>query len=194
VKIFGLDETASEPDLRAAGAFLADLREGGRPVVSCGPGQLYLGMLAAGVSASIGIAGSERARFPTDWKAATQGRQRTGRARSAYHPKYLRSFRLGSAKAKAAFANSPCRCGRHTDHEPPAGAVVDDHAAILRCREAAAALDGDVEERREWLLGLATMASWITNDAGVEHTGRAIYDALLDGLDHPDEPAVSQAS
>jgi hypothetical protein len=60
VKLEGFDERAARADIRAAGAFLAHLRDGGRPIVCCQAGQLHLGLLADGLSASIGLAESER--------------------------------------------------------------------------------------------------------------------------------------
>lgn len=59
--------------------------------------------------------------------------------------------------------------------------------------ESAEALDDEPADRRESLLGLATVASWTANDAGVDHTPQAIYEALLDGLDHPDETVATRA-
>lgn len=181
VKIDGFHERASRADIRAGGAFLRALADGGGTVVSCGSGQLYLGLLTNGVSASIGIGESERFRFPTDWKRATQGRERKGRARSAYHPSLLRSFRVTSEHAERAFLTSRCRCRRHPADRPPSGEAIGEHAAICRADEARDASTGEPVDRREWLLGLATKASWTAADTGLAHTPRAVFESLFAG-------------
>jgi hypothetical protein len=48
-------------------------------------------------------------------------------------------------------------------------------------------LTGDIEDRREWLLGLATKASWAAADAEVPYTSREVYETLFAGLDEPFE-------
>ncbi len=184
VKLAGFDERASRADIRAGGAFLASLRDGGRPVVGCQSGQLHLGLLADGLSASIGLAEGEHFRFPTDWKRQTNERgPARGRRRSAYHPKYLRSFRVGGDSARRAFAGAACGCGHHPQRQPPTGAEVEAHAAIARCRQAQEALDGEIDDRREWLLASAAMATHTAHDAGVDSTLPIVYDELLAGLD-----------
>ncbi len=188
VKLEGFDERAARADIRAGGAFLALLRDGERPIVSCQAGQLHLGMLADGLSASIGLAEGERFRFPTDWKQQTneQGQPR-GRRRSAYHGKYLRSFRLGEQDVGKAFAGAGCRCGAHPARQPPSGAEVELHAAVVRCQQAQEALDGELADRREWLLASAAMATHTANDAGVDSTLPVIFEELFRGLDRDDE-------
>jgi hypothetical protein len=188
VKLDGFDERAARVDIRAGGAFLAELRDGGRPVVSCQPGQLHLGLLADGVSASVGLAEGERFRFPTDWtQQADDDGERRGRRRSAYHPKYLRSFRLGGDGATRAFAEAACPCKRHPPQEPPTGARVEEHAAVVRCQQARDALDGDTADRREWILASAAMASHLAHDAGVDSTLPVVFEELFAGLDRADE-------
>jgi hypothetical protein len=53
-------------------------------------------------------------------------------------------------------------------------------------REAADALEGGTEERREWLLAKAAMASHLGHDAGVEWTSHVVFEALFEGLDKAD--------
>ncbi|HWF24758.1 MAG TPA: hypothetical protein VG275_04895 [Solirubrobacteraceae bacterium] len=184
VKLEGFDERAARADIRAGGGFLACLRDGGRPVVCCQAGQLHLGLLADGLSASIGIAEGEHFRFPTDWKQQTnaQGEAR-GRRRSAYHPKYLRAFLLGGDAARKAFAEASCRCRAHPPRKPPTGAEVELHAAAVRCQQAREALDGELADRREWLLATAAMATHTAHDAGVDSTLPVIFEELFQGLD-----------
>lgn len=185
VKIAGLHEKASDAGLRAAGAFFAALHESDKPVVSCGAGQLHLALLVEELSASIGIGESERFVIPSTWPTPEKGAKRRGRTRMAYHPKYHASFRVGSPEATAAFRQAPCTCGVHGASKPPTGLLVGDHAAILRAEQAAEALTGTTEERREWLLGSATKASWAADDAGItgRHTSLRKYEALFEGLD-----------
>ncbi len=185
VKLEKFDERAARA---SRVAFLSHLRDGGRPIVSCQAGQLHLGLLADGLSASIGLAEGERFRFPTDWKQQTNehGEPR-GRRRSADHPKYLRSFRLGSDDAGKAFAEAGCRCGAHPPRQPPSGAEVELHAAVVRCQQTGEALDGELADRREWLLASAAMATHTAHDAGVDSTLPVIFEELFRGLDHDDE-------
>jgi hypothetical protein len=190
VKLLGFDERASNADIRAGAAFLSALREDGRPVASCGAGQLYLGLLCDDISASIGIAEGERFRFPTDWREATKNRKRKGRVRVAYHRRLGRSFRLGSRQAANAFKTAPCDCKTHPRSEPPSGKGVEQHTAILRTREASQAIAGERQDRREWLEGLCTKASWTAADASVEHTPLEKYRALFEGLDNPPADAT----
>ncbi len=193
VKLLGFNETASLEHIKAGAAFLRELAEGPLPVVSDGAGQLHLGLLACEVSASIGIGESERFRYPSAWKQATAKSKSKGRTRSAYHPTFMRSFKIGSDSARKAFAASRCRCGEHPPAEPPGNAQVGAHAAIVRMRDAADALDGDLDDRREWLLGLATKASWAEKDAELP-PGKmlAAVDAFFAGWD--ESPAVVAAS
>lgn len=188
VKLDGFDERAARVDIRAGGAFLAEMRDDGRPVVACQPGQLHLGLLADGFSASVGLAEGEHFRFPTDWKQqAGDIGERRGRRRSAYHPKYLRSFQLGGDGATRAFAEAGCPCKRHPPREPPAGHLVEEHAAVVRCQQARDALDGETADRREWLFASAAMASHLAHDAGVESTLPVVFEELFAGLDRDDE-------
>jgi hypothetical protein len=188
VRLEGFDERAARADIRAGGAFLACLRDGGRPIVCCQAGQLHLGLLADGLSASVGLAEGEHFRFPTDWKQQTNDRgQPRGRRRSAYHGKYLRSFRLGTDDARKAFAEAGCRCGAHPARQPPSGAEVELHAAVVRCQQAEEALDGELADRREWLLASAAMATHTAHDAGVDSTLPVIFEELFRGLDRDGE-------
>jgi hypothetical protein len=125
VKISGLHEKASDSSIRAAGAFFAELREGGIPIVSCGAGQLHLALLADEVSASIGLGESERFVIPATWPKRDKDAKRTGRTRMAYHPKYHSSCRVGSEEAVRAFRQAPCECGVHASGKPPTGLLVD---------------------------------------------------------------------
>jgi hypothetical protein len=188
VKLEGFDERAARADIRAGGEFLAHLREDGRPIVCCQAGQLHLGLLADGLSASIGLAEGEHFRFPTNWRQQTnaQGQPR-GRLRSAYHPKFLRSFRLGGDAVQRAFTNADCRCGAHPVRQPPTGAQVALHAAVVRCEQAYEALNGESADRREWLLATAAMATHMAHDAGVDSTLPVVYEELFRGLDRNDE-------
>jgi hypothetical protein len=184
LKIEGFDERASRQDIRCAGALFAAFREGGRPVLGDQAGQLHLGLLADGLSASIGLAEGEHFRFPTDWKTqVTDNGQRRGRLRSAYHAKLLRSFRIGGQAALRAFGESPCRCQLHPGHQPPDGNVVEAHAAALRCAQAREALDGEPGDRREWLLATAALATHIAHDAGVDAVPSVVFEELFAGLD-----------
>lgn len=188
VKLAGFDERARRAEIRAGGSFLAELRDGGRPVVGDQPGQLHLGLLADGLSASIGLAEGERFRFPTNWKEQTNEHGNTaGRRRSAYHPKYLRAFRLGDDASRRAFTTASCRCGQHSAAQPPLGSQVEAHAAIVRCRQAHEALDGEIDERREWLLASAAMATHTAHDADVDAMAPVVFRELLAGLDRRDE-------
>ena len=89
VKIDGLSEAARLKDITAVGTFLAELREIGKAVVSDQPGLLHLALLADDFSVAIGIAEGERFSFPKNWAKETEGRERKGRVRSTYHPKFL---------------------------------------------------------------------------------------------------------
>jgi hypothetical protein len=184
-KIERFDERAPRADIRAAGRLLAMLGEDERAVVSCGPGQLHLGLLVNDISTSVGLAESERFRFPAHREKAEW--RRGGRSRTAYHPRYLRSFAVGGQGAARAFQGSPCRCGAHGDGQPPNGPQVDEHAAIVRAVEAREALAGETVERREWLLATAAMASHLAHDVGVDFTPSVVYEALFDGIDGADE-------
>jgi hypothetical protein len=185
VKIADLSERSSRRNIRAAGAFLSALREGGIPVVACGPGQLYLALLTDDISASIGIGESERFLRPAPWNPRNKEGAPRGRTRMAYNADLHWSFRVGSKEAKEAFTLAPCLCKEHLRHEPPNGSVVSRHAAILRAQEAGEALNGERLERREWLLAFATRASWKAGDAGMpnKHTASGCYEALFEGLD-----------
>jgi len=165
VKLLGFHEAADRQCQRAGGAFLRELADGPIPVVSDGAGQLHLGLLTCGVSASIGIGDSERFRYPTPWKQATQDSRSKGRTRFAYHASFMRSFKLGSDTARRAFALSRCRCGEHPPAQAPTNAQVGEHAAVVRMRDAATAADGTTADRREWLLALATKSTWLEGDA-----------------------------
>lgn len=197
VKIGGFHERASMAAIRAGGAFLAGLRESGKPVVSCGAGQLHLGLLADEISASIGLAESERFVLPTVWKnKAKKDGKIPGRKRMAYHPKYQWSFRVGSDEAVRAFKQAPCDCELHPKTKAPIGLVVAQHAAVTRATQAAEALDGDREDRREWLIASAKKASWIAEDAkvGDKRMSAVRYEALFAGLDAGDDVAVGEQS
>jgi hypothetical protein len=184
VKIAGFHERAPKIDIQAGAAFLGLLDEASAPVLSCGAGQLHLALLADGISASIGIAETERFSIPTTWKPKPDGK-RPGRRRMAYHGKLHRSFRVSSEQARKAFQHAACDCGVHPRRKPPTGLLVNRHTAILRTEQASTALDGDRDERREWLLGSSTRASWAAGDAEMpdEHTPSATYQAVFDGLD-----------
>jgi hypothetical protein len=184
VKVEGLNEKSRRALVRSYGRFLALLRrEAGRPVVSDGSGQLHIGLLVNNISTSVGVGESERFRMPlerpnNDWSA--------GRSHTVYHERFLRSFLCGHAGATNAFLGSPCLCGRHPRNEPPRGAAIDEHGAIVRAREASAALEGEIDERREWLLATAALAAELARDAGVMCTKDAVFEALFGGLDQPD--------
>lgn len=192
VKIAGFHERASLAGIRAGSAFLSALREGGGPVVSCGPGQLHLALLADDLSTSIGLGESERFVIPATWKPKDADGKSRGRTRMAYHPKVHWSFRVGSDEAQRAFREAPCDCGAHPARKPPTGPVVARHAAILRSAQAAEALTGQTEERREWLLAASTLASWKAADAELpgKHIAAARYEAVFDGLDAGTEDAA----
>jgi hypothetical protein len=194
LKIEGFDERAPRLDIRCAAALFDAFREGGRPVLGDQAGQLHLGLLADGISATVGLAEGEHFRFPTDWNTQTvETGQRRGRLRSAYHPKLLRSFRIGGTNAMRAFSESPCPCRLHPGREAPEGTVVEAHAAVLRCAQAREALVGDRADRREWLLAAAAMATHIAHDAGVAAVPPLIFEELFAGLDRADEVQQSRA-
>jgi hypothetical protein len=181
VKIEGFSERARRSLIRACGSFFRLLQEGERPVVSDGAGHLHVAPLANDISTSIGLAESERFSLPRprdDWSG--------GRKRSIYHEKYLRAYVAGGDGASRAFAGSACRCGRHAANVAPTGRAIEEHAAMVRAREAADALDGDVEERREWVLANAAMAAHLARDAGVDFTPHVVFEAFFEGFDQVD--------
>jgi hypothetical protein len=188
VKIAGFDERARRTLIKAGGAFLALLARGGRPVVADGPGHLHVGLLANDISTSIGLAESERFLLPQQPRDDWSG----GRTRTIYHPKYLRSYRAGGDGATRAFAGSGCSCNRHPAKQPPTGTEIGEHAAIVRAREAGEALEGEVPERREWLLATAAMASHRAHDAGVDYTPPVVFETLLDGIDSIDRDELEE--
>lgn len=193
VKIEGFHERASREGIRAGAAFLRALREDGSPVVSCGSGQLHLGLLTEDFSASIGLAESERFVMPATWPARAKDKKPRGRTRMAYHGKFHRSFRVGTENAARAFKSAPCECGLHPPSKPPTGLVVAQHAAVLRADQAAEALDGDREDRREWLMGSSTKASWAAADAGIsgeQMSALRCYESLFEGLDSGEDVAA----
>lgn len=193
VKIEGFHERASVGTVRAGGAFFGALREGGRPLVSSGAGQLHLAMLADEISASIGIAENERFSVPSTWPKKPKDGKRKGRTRMAYLSRFHDSFRVNSEDAKRAFALGGCDCGVHPAGLPPDGAQVAQHSAILRAQQAAEALEGEREERREWLFGSSIMATWALADAQISGARRSPapkYEALFDGLDARDDLAA----
>ena len=180
VKLEGFSERTSRKRIRAGAGFLGALAVDGRAVVSCGAGQLHLGLLVNDVSTSLGLAEGEHFYLPEvreerDWSG--------GRQRTVYHPKYLRSFRVGADSAARAFRGSPCRCRRHRAELPPEKGAVDEHCALTRANEAAEALDGQVPVRREWLLASTALASHLAHDCGVDFTPSAVYEALFEGID-----------
>lgn len=194
VMIPGFHERAALQDIRAASSFLSALGEAGTPVVSSGPGQLHLALLADEISASIGLAEGERFTMPTPWKPTAKDGKRRGRTRMAYHAKLHWSFRVNSKQAAQAFAAAACDCGVHPPRKPPTGLLVARHAAILRSTQAGEALTGDTAERREWLLGSSTLASWKAADAQMpdKHIAAARYQAVFDGLDSGREAAPGE--
>jgi hypothetical protein len=186
VKIEGFHERSSPEQIRNGASFLSALREGGKTVVSCGSGQLHLGLLAEDFSASIGLAENERFRVPAPWRKANKEGERRGRRRMAYHPKFHRSFRVDTEDALKAFATAPCECELHVSSAPPDGGKVAQHAAILRTDQAREALGGEREDRREWVLASSTMASWAAADADLppeKFSATKSYEALFAGLD-----------
>lgn len=195
VQIEGFHERAPGDQIRNSAAFLAMLREGGRPVVSAGAGQLHLGLLAEDFPVSIGLGEGERFSVPVAWRKANGRGERRGRTRMAYHPKFHRSFRVGSEDAVTAFAAAPCECGVHPKDGPPGGLDVARHAAILRADQAVEALEGESEERREWVLASSTMASWAAADAGLplaKASATAASESLFEGLDAIDGTAAGE--
>jgi hypothetical protein len=185
IKISGYHERAALEAIRAASAFLSALREGGRPVVSCGPGQLHLALLADEISASIGLGESERFTIPSTWTQTKKDGKPRGRMRMAYNPAMQWSFRIDSQKAGEAFASAPCDCAQHQRERPPGNAEVSRHAAVTRSEQASEALSGEREDRREWVLASSTMASWKAGDADMlrYHTATPRYEAVFEGLD-----------
>ena len=113
----------------------------------------------------------------------------------AYHPKFHRSFRVGSEDAVKAFSAAPCECDLHAAGETPAGLVVAQHAAILRADQAREALDGERADRREWLFASSTKASWAAADAGIppeKASALRSYEALFAGLDAGLDGAIGE--
>jgi hypothetical protein len=187
VKIEGFSEAARLQDISAAGAFVAELRELGRPIVSDQPGLLHLGLLADDFAVALGIAEGERFSFPKNWATETMGRENNGRTRNVYHPKYLRSFRPGCLGIMRAFAHSPCECSLHERALPPDQKTTPAHTAVVRCQQASEAAAGDRADRREWLDGVSAMAAYAGRDAGVDSTQGVIFEALFDGLDRREQ-------
>jgi hypothetical protein len=180
VKIEGFDDRAPRSEISAGSGFLAELGADGRVVVSCGPGQLHLPLLVEGVSTSLGCSESERFSMP----AAERRDFPKGRTRTAYHPKFLRSFAADADSAKRAFATCPCRCSRHPARRPPEGAELAEHCGVCRAREAHEVRQiEELVERREWLLASAAMASHLAHDAGVDFTPAAVLEAVFEGVD-----------
>ena len=195
VKIEGFHERSSSEQIRNGASFLSALREGGKPVVSCGAGQLHLGLLADDFSVSIGLAEGERFRVPAPWRKTNKEGETRGRTRMAYHPKFHRSFRVGTDDARKAFAAAPCECKLHVSSTPPDGVGVAQHAAILRAEQAGEAINGEKEDRREWVLASSTMASWAAADAELppeKFSATRSYEALFSGLDAGHEPAAGE--
>jgi hypothetical protein len=64
---------------------------------------------------------------------------------------------------------------------------VEAHAAVVRCAQAREALDGELEDRREWLLAAAAMATHIAHDAGVDYVQPVVFEELFAGLDRLDD-------
>lgn len=181
VKVDGLSERSRRSIIRASGSFFGLLQEDERPIVADGTGHLHVALLANDISTSIGLAESERFSLPRpreDWSG--------GRTRTIYHEKYLRAYVAGGDSASRAFAASSCRCGRHPANVAPTERAIEEHAAIVRAREAADALDGSIDERREWVLANAAMASHLARDAGVDCTSHVVFESLFDGLDNVD--------
>lgn len=75
VKIVGYHERASLRAIRAGSAFLSALREGGRPVGSCGPGQLHLALLADEISSKYRPCRKRAVRDPSNMGPSKEGRQ-----------------------------------------------------------------------------------------------------------------------
>jgi len=195
VKIEGFHERSSSDAIRNGASFLSALREGGKSIVSCGSGQLHLGLLADDFSVSIGLAENERFRVPSPWRKMNKKGESRGRTRMAYHPKFHRSFRVGTSDARKAFAAAPCECELHVASVPPDGPGVAQHAAILRAEQAREALEGEREDRREWVFASSTMASWATADAELpaeKFSATASYEALFAGLDAGDDLAAGE--
>lgn len=192
VKVADLSERSRRTTVHAYGSFLALLRrETQRPVVADGCGHLHVGLLVNDISTSVGLAESERFAMPAD----RGGRDWSGgRSRTVYHERYLRSFQADHAGATRAFEGSPCLCGSHSINVPPTGPAIEAHGAIIRAREAAAALEGEVEERREWLLATAGLASDLAHDAGVEWTKAVVFEALFNGFDRRDEDELEETA
>ncbi len=114
--------------------------------------------------------------------------------RMAYNPGLQWSFRIGSEKARAAFVSAPCDCGYHKPEFAPTNIEVPRHAAATRARQAAEALAGEPEDRREWVLASSQMASWKAGDAEIlqHHTATPRYQAVFDGLDAGGEIAFGE--
>ncbi len=195
VKLLGFHEAASREHVRAGAAFLRELSADARPIVCDGAGQLHLAALTAGVSASCGIGDGERFRHPSDWRQRTSNGKSTGRVRSAYHATLMRSFKVNSRHARAAFASARCRCGQHPPSEPPSNSRAGAHAAVVRMRGGRDALDGEREERREWLLAAAAQATWAADDAGLPpSSGLASFAAFFEGWDDAEEQQQTAAA
>lgn len=195
VKIEGFHERSSSEQIRNGASFLSALREGGKPVVSCGSGQLHLGLLADDFSVSIGLAENERFRVPAPWRKTNNEGEARGRTRMAYHSKFHRSFRVGTDDARKAFTAAPCDCELHVASVPPSGFKVAQHSAILRAEQAREAVEGAREDRREWVLASSTMATWAVADAELppeKFSATASYEALFDGLDAGGDVAAGE--
>jgi hypothetical protein len=181
VKLLGFDEGTRLESIEAAGRFFSYLREGERPLVACCPGQLFLGFLVDDISASIGIAGHERFKFPQPWKP---GSETKGRSRPIYSARLMRSLMGHDRRLPTVFERAPCRCRSHEPRIPPSAGEIDFHAASCRAEQAIDALDGDRLDRREWLSAIAERATEVAKDLDLPK--KAIgppYRRLLEGLD-----------
>jgi hypothetical protein len=82
---------------------------------------------------------------------------------------------------------APCDCRRHPGQQPPDGHSVEEHKAVIGSRQGNEALDGELPERREWLLAVAAMAMHIVHDAGVDHIAPTVFEQQFIGLDRSDD-------
>jgi hypothetical protein len=175
--------------IAVCGAFLQLLREGGLPVVACGPGQLALGLWANDFVVCIGIGESERFVWPSNWRQMkkTKAGKPPGRVRYAYNKAFGRSFKLKSEDAQRAFEAGACDCAHHdAPGAPPTASKLDFHAADARLEEFNALCRGDVAARRAEVLNRARRSERLGRAASLKYTSLAQFEALFSGIDNPD--------
>jgi hypothetical protein len=181
VALIGYHHEATPEDITAGTSFLTELAATDpRPVLSQCPGHLAHLLLSYGISCSIGIAGGERSRMePID--AGAQGPT----ARSAYHPKLMRSYQLPTKKilgrtSKRVFGELGCDCGEHDQRVPPTNAELPRHTLRVRAGAFAEAIaEPDRNARLSVIHDSLIEATHIAAEIDVPHFSTPVADAFL---------------